>query len=372
MTSERYDVAIIGGGVVGAALAFGMRSLGERLIVLDAGEAHVATHGNFGLVWVQGKGLGLPAYVDWTLRSARAWPRLAEGLRAHAGSDVALAQTGGLHVCLSEHEMQARAARLARLFAQTGVERYDVRMVTRAELVARLPMLGPEVAGGSFCALDGHCNPLALLSALNASLLRSGVTRRTRHRVDAIEAGGGRFRLHGQQTTIDAERIVIAAGRGTTALAAMVDVRVPLVANSGEILVLERMRPFLPFALETIRQTDEGAVLIGDSHEPRVDPALDFAVLGAIARRAQRMIPALTGARVVRSWAAARVYAPDGFPVYAQSSTHPGAFAVAVHSGVTLAAVHAFELAPAILAGTLPASLQPLSPSRFDHVRAVA
>jgi glycine/D-amino acid oxidase-like deaminating enzyme len=132
------------------------------------------------------------------------------------------------------------------------------------------------------------------------------------------------------------------------------------------------MRPFLPFALETIRQTDEGAVLLGDSHEARVDHALDVAVLGAIARRAQRVIPALALARVVRAWAATRVFTPDGFPVYAQSTAHPGAFVVACHSGVTLAAAHALRLAPAVQSGALPATLAAFAASRFDDVRAAA
>jgi len=57
---------------------------------------------------------------------------------------------------------------------------------------------------------------------------------------------------------------------------------------------------------------------------------------------------------------------PDGFPVYEQSASHPGAFLAACHSGVTLAAVHAQSLAPAIAAGALPPSLSPFSARRFD------
>jgi glycine/D-amino acid oxidase-like deaminating enzyme len=371
VTTERFDVAIVGGGLVGSALAWGMRALGSRLTVLDADDAHAASQGNFGLVWVQGKGLGMPAYVGWTIGSARAWPRLAEELRVHTGVDVALEQSGGLHPCLSQREMESRADKLERVYAQAGAQRCDVRMLTRDEARARLPALGPDVAGGSFCALDGHCNPLRLHAALRTGLRRAGVVRR-HCRVEAIAPAADGFRLLTERGAVAAERVIVAAGRGTQRLAGMLGLNVPLVENSGEVLVLERMRRFLPFALETIRQTDEGAVLLGDSHEPRNDAALDIAVLGAIARRALRVIPALAGAQVVRAWAASRVITPDGFPVYAQSSVHPGAFAVACHSGVTLAAAHALELAPAILAGSLPATFAPFGDGRFDHVRAAA
>jgi len=369
--TQHCEIAIVGGGLVGSALAWGMRALGARLAVLDAADAHAASQGNFGLVWVQGKGLGMPAYVGWTIGSARAWPRLAEELRAHAGIDVALEQAGGLRPCLSPREMEARADKLERLYAQAGAERCDVRMLTRDEALARLPLFGPDVAGGSYCALDGQCNPLRLHAALRTGLRRAGVAR-THCRVEAIAPAAGGFRLLTDRGSVAAERVVVAAGRGTQRLAAMVGVNVPLVENTGEVLVLERMRRFLPFALETIRQTDEGAVLLGDSHEPRADPALDLSVLGAIARRALRVIPALASAQVVRAWAAPRVLTPDGFPVYARSAAHPGAFAVACHSGVTLAAAHALDLAPAILAGSLPAALAPFAAERFDDVRAAA
>lgn len=369
--TQRCDIAIVGGGLVGLALAWGLRSLGARLAVLDAVEPHAASQGNFGLVWVQAKGVGMPAYVGWTLASARAWPRLADELRSHAGIEVALEQTGGLHACLSADELAMRDARLQQLFAQAGAERYDVRMLTRGEALERLPVLGPEVAGGSFCTLDGQCNPLRLGAALRAGLQRSGVTQ-LRRRVEAIEASDTGFRLHGEDGHVAAERVVVAAGRGTQRLAATLAIPVPLVANTGEVIALERMRRFLPFALDTIRQTDDGAVLLGDSHEPRAANTLDVGVLGAIARRAQRVIPALAAARVVRAWAAQRVLTPDGFPVYAQSAMHPGAFAVVCHSGVTLAAAHAFHLAPAILSGALPATLAPFSAARFTDVRAAA
>ena len=92
-----YDVAIIGGGLVGAAIAYGLRDRVERLAVLDEGDlAYRASRGNFGLVWVQSKGPGIPAYGAWTLRSARLWPRLAQRCATQTGIDVHLEQPGGL------------------------------------------------------------------------------------------------------------------------------------------------------------------------------------------------------------------------------------------------------------------------------------
>ena len=58
------EVAVVGGGVVGAAIAWGLARRGARVAVLDEGDAAFrASRGNFALVWVQSKGLGMPEYA---------------------------------------------------------------------------------------------------------------------------------------------------------------------------------------------------------------------------------------------------------------------------------------------------------------------
>ena len=65
--SRSYDVAVVGGGLVGAAMAWGLAREGQRVALLDEGDVAVrAARGNFALVWVQSKGLGLAAYAGWT------------------------------------------------------------------------------------------------------------------------------------------------------------------------------------------------------------------------------------------------------------------------------------------------------------------
>ena len=372
MTTLEIDTAVVGGGLVGAAIAYGLRTLGDALVVLDEGDrAQRAARGNFGLIWVQGKGLGLPSYGAWTQRSAREWPRLAADLRAETGIDVALRQAGGVHLCMSERELDTRRAHLQALMAQPGFARYDVDVLDRAALAERLPGLGDPVAGGTYCAQDGDCNPLRLLRALHAALQAARCRYRPGAAVDAIEPIGDRFLLRTRDGVVAARRLVLAAGLANARLAPQVGLAAPVRANKGQIVVLERVQPFLPLPVETLRQTDDGTVLIGDSQQDADDEALDPPVLAAMAKRALAAFPGLAGVRVVRAWAALRVMSPDGFPIYAQSRTHPGAFVATCHSGVTLAAVHAHVLAPALAASELPQACADFTPERFD-VRAPA
>ena len=372
-SSARFEMAVVGGGLVGAAVAFGLRALGPRLVVVDEGDrAFRAARGNFGLIWVQGKGMGLPPYANWTQRSAREWPKLAADLRAETGIDVALRQPGGVHLCLTRDELDARAKRVTELLAQPGFDRCDIDVLDRAGIAERLPGIGPDVAGGTYCSLDGDCNPLRLYAALLAALERAQCAYRPDARVDTIEPTTGRFALHTRAGVVEADRVVLAAGLGNARLAPMVGLAAPVHPNKGQVLVLERMPPVLALPIETLRQTDDGTVLVGDSQQDAgFDETLDPTVLATMAARAVAAFPGLSPARVVRAWAALRVMSPDGFPIYAASREHRGAYVLTCHSGVTLAAIHAHVLAPAILADRLPPECDVFASDRFD-VRAAA
>jgi hydrogen cyanide synthase HcnC len=111
--------------------------------------------------------------------------------------------------------------------------------------------------------------------------------------------------------------------------------------------------------------------MIGDSQEEAgFDATVGVPVLSVMAERAIRMFPLLGRLNVVRSWAALRVMTPDGFPIYEQSESCPGAFLVTCHSGVTLAANHALALPPMLATGALPDEMRCFSTKRFDVPKA--
>ncbi|MBL8344401.1 MAG: FAD-binding oxidoreductase [Rubrivivax sp.] len=366
---EEADAAVVGGGLVGACIAWGLARQGQRVVVLDEGDMAVrASRGNFALVWVQGKGLGLPPYSRWTLASSEAWPTLQAELAEETGETVCFERPGGFHVCLSENEMAARAALLARFHAQPGVAGYRTEMLDRTQLGRYLPHLGPRVAGASYSPVDGHVNSLRLFRALHKAFERRRVSYRPSHAVRGIEQRAGGFTIATTAGPVRAAKVVLAAGNANATLAPMVGLTAPMKPERGQIIVTERVRPFLRYPLSTVRQTDEGTVMIGDSREEGTDPALmNRPINSVMAARAVEIFPMLGALQVVRSWRAIRVMPADGFPIYDQSLACPGAFLATCHSGVTLAAAHAYRLAPMIARGQLDAEeVGAFSARRFD------
>ena len=314
---DEFDIAIVGGGLVGGAIGYGLARSGLHVALLDEGDvAYRASRGNFGLVWVQGKGLGLAPYSNWTQLSARRWPELAALLRADADTDVVLEQPGGFHLCLSERELEHRVQTLTRLVEQPGLERYPFEVLDHAALADRIPGIGASVVGGTYhgarrpreCAQTAAGAARGIPRSMAASISRTQGSK-------AQDEGGECFALEARPKIFRASKIVLAAGLGNAQLAPQVGLVAPVRPQRGQILVLERVRRFLHHPIATLRQTDEGTVLVGDSQEEAgFDDSVGMAILATLADRAVRTFPTLRDVRINRTWAALRVMSPDGFP----------------------------------------------------------
>ncbi|QEL23802.1 FAD-binding oxidoreductase [Bosea sp. F3-2] len=366
----RPDIVVIGGGTVGAAVAYGLAKQREKVLLLDGDDGDLrAARANFGLVWLQGKGLGMPAYQALTRDSIVRWGGFRDTLQNESGVDLCYRQDGGLAFCFGEEAFEKRRLELMRLHNQFGEGEPDWEMLDRSSLERLVPKVefGRAISGASLGHYDGHCNPLRLLAALHGAVLRHGGSIRHKARVDRIEPAGSDFRLSLEGETFVAPRIVIAAGLGSPALARQVGLEVPVRPERGQVLVTERLAPFLPLPASGLRQTEEGTVMIGATKDHSgFDVSTTTQAAAWLSRKTVDIVPALANVRLVRQWAGLRIMTPDGYPIYAQSESHPGAFVALCHSGVTLAAFHAEALVAAVAAGSLPDAFSPFHQSRFD------
>ena len=365
MLEGTADIIVIGGGLVGAAAAYGLAGKGLDVLMIDEGDdAFRAARGNFGLVWVQTKGFGLQRYQEWSQESADLYAGFAAELEDLTGIDIHHERPGGAILCLGDGEWEAQR-RLNEVMAEQGGG-YHARMVERAELERMAPgvRFGQEVVGASFSEKDGHCGPLYLLRALHAGFRARGGRYRSGAKVREIQRG---FRVETDAGAFEAPKVLLAAGNGIPPLAGKVGLNVPTAPERGQVLVTERVEPFLPMPMGNIRQTAEGTVMIGATQESvGFDTGTTLEAARGLAQRAIRVLPALERMRLVRSWAALRVIPPDRCPIYDESESHPGAFVATMHSGVTLAAVHAARLPEWIAEGRAPDGFEAFSARRFD------
>lgn len=362
------EMTVIGGGLVGSAIAWGLTRSGVKPLVLDGADLDLrASRANFALVWVQGKGLHAPHYAMWSRRSAEAWPILAEALSDDTGLDVGLLQQGAFTFALSDEELNNARADMETIAMETAGGAPAFEVLDGAQTRLRLPHVGADVIGAIYCPADGHVNALRLFHALHMAMTKRGAAYRPDHAVRTIQPVADGFVLKGDDFSIFSHRIVLAAGLDNERLAPMVGLTCPLKRSKGQILVTEKCKPFLSCLTATIRQADEGGIMIGDSEETDTSAiAASSEISAVLASRAIRIFPALADLNVVRSWTGFRVKTADGVPIYERSERYPGAFIAACHSGVTLAANHALVVAPQIAASRLDDTLSAFSAGRFN------
>lgn len=361
------DVIVIGGGIVGSSVAFGLAKAGAATVVLDEGDVAFRTsRGSFGLVWVQSKGAGVPEYHRWSRESADDWVPFAAELKERSGIDTGHRRPGGVALCLNQSDWDTRVAQCERIRREAGNLGFEYQMLDRGEVARLVPGIGPSVIGGCYTRYDGDANPLALLRALHAAMQGLGVRYVPGARAEFSRVAPNAFTVTAGGELFSAPKVVLAAGVGNKALGASVGLNVDVRPQRGQIIITERVRTIFSMPTWLIRQTPEGGMIIGDSREEvGFDEGTTAQVQREIARRAILAFPFLASLRVVRAWGALRVMSPDGLPVYDESSAYPGAFAVSCHSGVTLAGVHACRLAPQIARGTIT-GLERFSTRRFD------
>ena len=367
---EISDVLVVGGGNIGSAVAYGLVRSGVAVSLLDEGDiAYRGAFGNFGLVWFQGKGLGMQRYVDWSLEATQRWPAFAERLEQESGLDIHYHKPGGLTLCRGELGLAERREKLVQLAQQSGCGNYDCEIIDRPQLQQLMPRLrlGATITGASFSRHDGHCNPLFLIRALHVAFRKHGGKYVPGCAVRELDYDGLRFRVTVPQGVFEAEKLVLAAGVGIPALAEKLGLKIPVRPQRGQLIVTERLAPMLTYPMSGVRQTHEGSLMLGVSNEEvGFDTSVTADVLKKIAKDAIEALPDLAGVRMVRSWAALRPLAPDHFPIYQQSPTYPGAYVVTSHSGVTLASVHADLISRWIAQGPTPEGFDHFSLRRFD------
>lgn len=360
------DYAIIGGGIVGLSVAWGLLRRGRTVTVLDGDDGSFrASRGNFGLVWVQSKGMNQPRYASWSQQSAVIWADFASEVSGNTGKPIPLEQKGGYDLHFSEETLEDKLAKYEKLKVQLGGN-YPYEVLGHNALRKEEPNIGPKVIGAILHHQDGHANPLKLLTALAADVRRMGGQVLVGKTVTDVSNPDGFLITCADGTIVSAAKVVLSAGLGAAQLGPKMGFKAPVRPQRGQVLITEKLPKLINRPSLIARQVDEGGIQIGATNEEvGLDDKVTQAGLSGLAAEAIAAYPALARAQLVRSWGALRVLSPDGLPIYQESAHMPGAYLVTCHSGITLAAAHA-RLLPDWLEGTVAApDLEVFSENRF-------
>jgi glycine/D-amino acid oxidase-like deaminating enzyme len=375
---DRHQVVVVGGGIVGSAIALHLADLGMPVTLIDqaaSGRAGgAASAASFGSI----SAFGRHRAGDYELACGgmASWARWAERL---GGADqVGYVRGGQLRWAASVAEGEALAERI-RDAQRVG---YPVRLIDEAELGRLLPAarLGP-VSAASSAPLDAHADPDRVLVACHAALRAAGAQlllgEPARIRVEQeqgrveVEAGGGVW--HPSTT-------VLAAGAESVSVAAATGLEIPLLASPGLLVVTAPLPPaaglgfggavYLPTEAGSppacLRQRADGSVLVaeGSPEQPVSDPSDRHA--RTLLARAAHFFPALARLPIREQVVAWRPMPADRLPIVGPVPGLGSLYLAVAHRGVTLAPILGELVARELAQGTSERLLAPFRPARFQ------
>ncbi len=310
------EVAIVGGGIVGAACAWFLAGRGARPLLLEAGRAGRAASGvNAGGVRQQGR---LLPEMPLALESVRLWAELEQRLEA----PLEYERCGDLRVAETPEDVD----RLRQ--AVVAEERAGLRFewLEGAALGRVVPGIAPQVLAGSFCPTGGQANPLRVAATFARRARQLGAEIWENCPVTAVARNGRGLVLETARGRIRADRLVLAAGPWTPGLAAPLGVRLPIGPVALQMLVTGPLPRVLgPVLLGvsrrlSLKQAPSGVMVIGGGRLGHGDlarrvaaPAGEAICLGA--RDAAVVLPVLARAEAVRAWAGLEGRTPDELPI---------------------------------------------------------
>ncbi len=366
---RRTDILVIGGGSIGLAAAYYLAREGAEVMVAERDEVgQAAATANAGSLHAQllsydfgYDGMpedGGPAAHTLPLQhqSIALWREIA----AEAGESLGIAVEGGLMVAATAADMEWLRAKVA-MERRIGI---DSHLIGPNELRSLAPHLAPDLLGADWCPAEGRIDALRGTMALAALAQRHGAAMLRGTEVMGLERDGGAWRVRTTRGNIAARRVLNCAGAWGGNIGAMVGLDLPVTGTVQQVIVTEPAPPLVAqlVALSrrhlSLKQQDSGGLLIGGGWFGDFDPADGRS---RNVRRniegnlwvAARVLPALRGLSVVRSWTG---IAPmlDRAPILGEAPGLPGFHNALCGVAYTLGPVVGRLAAEELLRGAAP------------------
>jgi glycine oxidase len=375
------DLAVVGGGIAGLAVAQRACARGLRPLVLDRGRPGAATTAVAAgmLAPVAEAAFGERALLELGLDAARRYGDWVGELADASGLDPGYRATGTLLVARDRDQAEA-LEREAAFRRENGL---TVERLRASQARALEPSLAPTIRLGLEIADDHAVDPVALAAALVAAIERGGGTVLAGVDVQAVEvkrervrgvriadaAAGGR-----SGDLVAAEHVVVAAGAWSGALAGVApDARVPIRPVKGQLLRLRD--PAGGGLLERVLRTEEAYVVprgdgrhvVGATREERgFDTTVTARAVYELLRDAGAVLPGLLELEVESTAAGLRPATPDNAPALGPGAIEGLHWATGHYRhGILLAPVTGEAVVAGVLAEPVPPLAEPFSPLRF-------
>lgn len=341
---NKAEIVIIGGGVIGASIAYNLANKGMKdIVVLEKNYIVSGSTGSCGAGIRQQWGTKMNCLLS--KKSMEIFENMNELLDPKR--DIELKQGGYLLLAFSERELEQFKENV-KLQHSLGI---PSELLTIKEAKEIVPQLNTEgITGATYCPTDGHANPFRVTQAYVEAAQRKGVKFYTYTKAEDIITEKNKIKkVITDQGEIETNKVVNAAGGFSKEVSGLAGIEIPTKSERHEILVTEQVNPILkPMVMSFsyniyCQQTPDGSFIMGygDPDEPEshnIKSSWQF--LEEMSKKASQLLPFLKKIRVIRQWAGLYNITPDAQPILDEATDLEGFFMAVGFSG------HGFMIAP--------------------------
>jgi sarcosine oxidase, subunit beta len=364
MPERGYEVAVLGAGCAGAAVAYALARRRIVPVVVDTAIADSPVPASPVVSVMSGN----TADARLAIRAAERLPDLQDAIGAFG-----YRRTGGMWAALSEADAGVGQAR-----AQAGREAgLPMVWLTREETLRREPFVSENVAGTVYCHLDGIAHAPALKRRLLSAAGRFGATMHLECGYVAVARQAGGVRITAGREAVTARRLVVATAEVLRAVERSLGTDIPTRVSPRRLCITDPAAPGLRHTVGGIRQEPSGEYVLNptvvvDDSGSATDMAGDVGVIRNIVASALRIVPAVEGTRVVHApqWRVTEI--ADGRPAVGRVDDNLFLAIAPDDQAVTLALLIAETIADGMVKHRWPDGFDIWAPERFGRPRAAA
>jgi glycine oxidase len=378
---SRPNVAIIGAGIVGLAIAWRLAARGVSVQVFDRGAAGAgASHAAAGMLAACAEAEpGEEALIALGRESQARWPAFAAELLEVSGIDVELRPEGTLLLALTADD-QARLSHQLVFQQKLGL---PLQWISAAETRRREPHLAGKLAGAVFSPEDTQVDNRKLVGALRVAAEAAGASITEYRAVSAISSRGGRVDgiVLADGSKVAADVVVLAAGAWSRSIDGLdPQLRPPVRPIKGQMLAL-RTDPAAPLLTHVVWAPGaylvprrDGRLLVGATVEEKgYDTSLTAGGMLSLLEAAWRAVPAIEDLPIDEMWVGHRPGSRDDAPILGAGPIDGLIYATGHHrNGILLAPITADTIARLALDDVVDAAIRPFGIERFGSFPAAA
>ena len=369
---KTWDAIIVGGGIIGLALAISLRKQGLRVLIVERGEpGREASHAAAGML--AASGLEIPTSLrELAEDSARLYPEFAYELEDESGLRVDLREQGTILIS-EEGKFPQKAERLTfeELTAlEAGLHAFpDGRGRPSLQRGRPSPQINSQTKLEAAFLAERSVDPRLLVAAAIRAAKHRGVDISSGTEVREVAVSNGRVTgVETEKTSYAAPLVVNCAGAWSGCLE---PVRFPVKPVKGQMLAVVG-GPAIQHVLRSesvyLVPRSDGRLVIGSTLEDAgYDKQTDPGTIKRLFRAAAGLVPSLSGAKQHEAWAGLRPGTPDELPILGRTAVE-GYFVASGHyrDGILLAPVTAQAMTDLILDQPCRHDLAHFAISRFS------